>query len=183
MIANKAAYWIALLLFALALRSEYRQGKFAAIHRVVGRAESTLCRITAHAEQTLAMARMLAVQQPDLRLDNEFMARQQGEVERGMARHQAALDRDLAEHQAEVERAMALRQAELDRLQERLDQMHVVLDRSQLPKVRLLTRTRFKLSGANRHMLVVCPRTSARITVHTGDLDADIADLGVGDSN
>ncbi len=53
---NKAAYWIALGVFALTLNSEYRHGSFVPLHRVAEHAGSALCRITARAEKTLAVA-------------------------------------------------------------------------------------------------------------------------------
>ena len=48
---NKAAYWIALGVFALALNGEYRHGRFVPLHRVSEFAASALCRMAAHAEQ------------------------------------------------------------------------------------------------------------------------------------
>ena len=40
---NKAVYWIALGVVALALNSEYSQGSFARLHQVAARADSALC--------------------------------------------------------------------------------------------------------------------------------------------
>src|ERR1700674_1924266 len=56
---NKAAYWIALGVFALALNSEYQNGRFVAVHRVAEHAGSALCRMATRAEQTLAVAKVL----------------------------------------------------------------------------------------------------------------------------
>jgi hypothetical protein len=82
---------------------------------------------------------------------------------------------------------MALRQSNLDCLQQKLDRMHVALDRAQLQRMRALERTRFQLSNAgNRRIVVVCPRTGARITVHTNpdlsSLDTNFPAIDVGDS-
>ena len=53
---NKATYWIALAVFALALNSEYQKGSFPALHRV-GPRRIHVCRVAARAEQTFALAR------------------------------------------------------------------------------------------------------------------------------
>lgn len=174
---NKLAYFIALGVLAFGLTSEYQKGNFPAIHRVVGVAENSLCRLATRAEQSLAVARILTGRQhQEFRVDDEFIARQQAQVERVMA-----------DHQADIDRAMDLRQADLDRVQQKLDRMHFVLDRAQLQKVRVLEGTRFKLSNAaNRRMIVVCPQTGRKITVHAGpdfsSVDADLSDIEVGDS-
>ena len=185
---DKTMYWVALGVLALGLHSEYRNGRFPAIHHVADQAESTVCRLVTRAEQTLATAEVLTVRVPQkVRVDDDFMARQQAQVERVMAEHQADLDRLLADRQAHLDRAMALRQANFDCLQEKLDRMHVAVDRAQLQRVRAFERTRFKLSdAANRRTVLVCPRTGARITVHTAanlsDLDTNFAAIDVGDS-
>jgi hypothetical protein len=166
---SKALYWIALGVFALGLNSEYQKGNLPLAHRVADRAESVLCRIATRAEQTLAVAGVLTRRSaPEFRLDDQFLARQQAEV-----------DRVMAEHQAELERAMDLRQADLDRLQQRLDRVHVVLDRAQMAKVRVLEHTRFKLRNAtNRRMIVICPETATRVSD-----DTDVPDLSDRDAD
>jgi hypothetical protein len=165
----KALYWIALGIFALALNSEYQKGNLPLAHQVAGRAEAVLCRMATRAEQSLAVARILTGR-PEFRVDDQFVARQQAEVERVMA-----------ERQADLERAMALRQADLDRIQGRVERMHVVLDRAQLAKMRVLERTRFTMTDAtNSRTIMVCPQTGARISVDAGadqsdaDVDLDI---------
>jgi hypothetical protein len=174
---TKAIYWIALGAFALALNSEYQSGGFPAVRRVAGRAESVLCRAASHAEQSLAMAGILAGRpRPEFRVDGQLLARQQAQVERV-----------LAEHQADIEQAMALRQAELDRVQQRLDRVQAVLERTQFRRNLVLERSRFKLSNAaNRHISVICPKTGKKISVNTdadlSDPDNDLADIQVGDS-
>src|ERR1700737_26180 len=62
--ANKAAYWIALGVLALGLNSEYQHGRFAGLHRVSEYAGSTFCRMGAHGEQTLAVARVITSREP-----------------------------------------------------------------------------------------------------------------------
>jgi hypothetical protein len=163
---NKALYWIALGVFALGLNSEYQKGNLPLAHRVADRAGAVLCQIATSAEQTWAVARVLTGRSaPELQVDDQFLARQQAEV-----------DRVIAQHQADLERAMALRQADMDRLQERLDRVHVVVDRAQLARVRILERTRFKLSNATNRRIVVCPQSGTRVSV---DAEPDIADLSV----
>ena len=73
---NKAAYWIALGVFALALNGEYRHGRFVPLHRVSEFAASALCRMAAHAEQTLAVARVVRGRQ-EFPADN-LLSQQQG---------------------------------------------------------------------------------------------------------
>jgi hypothetical protein len=174
---SKALYWIALGTFALALNSEYQNGNLPLAHQVADRAGSVLCQIASSAEQSLTLARVLTVRPgTEVSIDDQFIARQQAEVERVMA-----------EHQADLDRAMALRQVDLDRVQQRLDRMHMVLDRVQIEKLRKLDRVRFRVSdAANRRMIVVCPETGARISVQPNvdlmDMDEASADIEVGDS-
>ena len=160
---TKALYWIALGAFALALNSEYQNGGLPLAHRVAGRAEAVYCQVAARAEQSLAMAR-LVISPPATEVSTgEFIARQQAEI-----------DRALALHQAELNRAMALRQAELDRVQQRLDRVHIVMDRVQMEKLQKLDNWRFQFKTANnRRTIVVCPETGAKISV---DADGDAAD-------
>jgi hypothetical protein len=163
---NKALYWIALGVFALGLNSEYQKGNLPLAHRVAGRAGAVLCQIATRAEQTLAVARVLTGRSaPELQVDDHFLARQQAEVERVMA-----------EHQADLDRAMALRQVDLDRVQEKLDRMHSAIERAQMVRVRVLERTRFKLSNATSRRIVVCPQSGTRVSV---DAEPDVADLNV----
>lgn len=174
---DKMMYWVALGVLAVGLHSEYRNGRFPALHRVANQTGSTLCRIVTRAEQTVATARIVTGQVPqESRVDDEFVARQQDQAERVIAEHQADLDRVLAEHQGALDHAMALRQANLDCLHQKLDRMRVALDRAQLQRTRTLERMRFKLTNAANHRtIVVCPRTGARITI---DAKADLSNLG-----
>lgn len=184
---TKAIYWIALAAFALALNSEYRHGKFPVLHSVAGRAEFTLCRLASRAEQTLSLARVLtAPQPPEFHVDDEFIARQQAQVERVMAGHQADIDRALAEHQVDLDRAMDLREVDLDRVQQKLDRMHMVFDRAQHHRIRLLEGTRVRVSNdPSGRVVIVCPNTGARGRVHIGgdfpDMDTELSVIEVGD--
>lgn len=173
---NKALYWIVLGAFALALNSEYRNGNLPLAHRVADRAGAVFCRIASHAEQSLAMARVLTGRpRPEFRIDDQSLAHQQALVERVMA-----------EHQGDLDRAMALRQVDLDRVQAKLDRMHVVLDRAQLEKVRVLERSRFTLTNAANRHIVICPSTGAKISVKPAadlaDINGELSDIEVGDS-
>jgi|SRR5882672_1332609 len=161
---NKALYWIALGVFALGLNSEYQKGNLAFAHGIADRAEAVFCRVATRAEQTLAVARVLTGRQ-EFTVDDQFLARQQAEV-----------DRVLAEHQADLDRAMDLRQVDLDRVQQKLDRMHVVLDRVQVEKLRKLERVRFKLADATSRRIVICPQTGTRVMV---DAEPEIADVDV----
>ena len=181
-------YWLALGVFALGLHSEYRNGRLPALHRVADQAESTLCRLVTSAKQTLATAEILTGRAPrEFRVDDDLVARQQDQMERVMAEHQADLERVLADRQAHLDRAMALRQANLECLRQKLDRMHAALERAQFQRARAFERTRFKLSNAaNRRVVVVCPRTGARITGHSdanlSDMDRNFPAIDVGDS-
>jgi hypothetical protein len=165
---NKALYWIALGVFALGLNSEYRKGNLPLAHQVANRAEAVLCQVAARAEQTWAMARVLSGRQ-EFRVDDQFLARQQAEV-----------DQVLAEHQADLAQAMALRQADMGRIHQKLDRMHIVLDRVQVQKFRKLEGMRFKLADVSSRRIVVCPQTDTRVTV---DAEPDIADMDVDINN
>jgi len=163
---NKALYWIALGVFALGLNSEYQKGNLPLAHRIADRAGAVLCQIATRAEQTWAVASVLTGRSaPELRVDDQFLARQQPEVERVMA-----------EHQADLDRAMALRQVDLDRVQAKLDRMHSAIERAQMVRVRVLERTRFNLSNATNRRIVVCPQSGTRVSV---DAEPDVADLSV----
>jgi hypothetical protein len=186
--SSKLAYFIVLGVLAFGLTTEYQKGNLPVIHRVVGVVENSVCQLVAHAEQTLAAVQILTGHPAqELRVDDEFVARRQAEVERAMAEHQSDLDRVLAEHQANLDRAVALRQSNLECLQRKLNRMQVVLDRAQVQKVRVPERAPVRLSNAtNRRTVVVCPRTGAKITVNTdadlADLDTNLSGMEVGDS-
>jgi hypothetical protein len=97
---EKMVYWAALAVFALGISHEYRDGKFLALHRAVGQAESTLCQMTTRAEQAMAMARFLTTSEPatasdalvatrDLDLAKAELVRQQVQSQAELLREQA----------------------------------------------------------------------------------------------
>jgi hypothetical protein len=163
---NKAGYWIALGVFALALSSEYRQGNFATLHQVASRAESALSRISTRAEQTLAVAKVLtngdksAANNLLASTDSDEMARAQRQLFREPARGKTELRDEIREQiraRAEVIRAQAeTERAEIEQLRLRT--------RSQIRVARMITRT----------VMVTCPKTGARIAVHALPQSPDI---------
>ncbi|HEX9111668.1 MAG TPA: hypothetical protein VF845_09335 [Terriglobales bacterium] len=160
---NKVMYWLVLGVFALGLHSEYRNGRFPAIHRVAEHAESTLCRIVTRAEQTVALARVLTSPQP-LAVD-ELLASAR---DREMA--QAELLRDQARAHAQLLRDQVHAQADLIRLQAELQQ-------SQIEQIRWRTQSQFRLTNAtNRRITLICPKTGARISVNPTPSDVEVGD-------
>jgi len=161
---NKAAYWIALGVFALALNSEYRHGNFVPLHRVSEYASSALCRMATRAEQTLAAARFLTGRQESaaddlLAADSRAeMARVQSELLRDQARDEAELLRDGVQAQADVIRAQVETQL------------------AEAEQIRLRMRSQFRLARTvNRRVTVVCPKTGVRIAVNAGMRLAEVS--------
>ena len=152
---SKAAYWIALGVFALALNSEYQNGRFVALHRVAEHAGSALCRMATRAEETLAVARVLVrserfpVDGLVAATDGADAARAQEELLRDQARDEADLLRDGVQAQADAIRAQA------------------EVQRAKVEHIRLRMRSQFRLARAvDRRVLVVCPKTGVRIAVN-----------------
>jgi hypothetical protein len=165
---NKLMYWLVLGVFALGLHSEYRNGRFPAIHRVAEHAESTLCRIVTRAEQTVALARVLTSPQPlaadDLFASSRDREMAQGELLRDPTRAHAQLLRD------HVLRDQVGAQADLIRAQAELQQ-------SQIEQIRWRTQSQFRLTNAaQRRVTLVCPKTGARISVNAGRSDIEVVD-------
>ena len=149
---TKATYWIALATFALALNSEYQHGKFPGLHRVAGRAGTTLCRITTRAERTLAMARLLTVRpglpaQELLASNAAEMAENQAEMLREQARGEAEVLREQGRDQAETLRDQVRAQADILRAKAQLQ-------RAQIEQMRFRTLSRIRFSPATNHRLV-----------------------------
>jgi hypothetical protein len=149
---NKVAYWIALGVLALGLNSEYQQGRFVALHRVAGRAESALCRISTQAEQSLALARVLASRQ-GFRVDSllapadrDEMTRDQAELLRDRARDAADQVRDRVREQIRAQADVMRGQAEMRRAD---------IDQSEVRFVRTVSR----------RVTLTCPKRSARVAV------------------
>jgi hypothetical protein len=166
--SNQALYWIALGILTLGLNGEYQKGRLPLAHSVVNRAEAVVCTVAAKAEQTWVLAKVLTGQR-EFRVDDALVASKRSE-----------LDGVMAEHQAELDRAMAQRQADLDRIQEKLDRLHMVIDRAQVEKLRKLELVRFKVSNATNRRIIVCPQTGRRISVNSNpaavmvDTDDDV---------
>jgi hypothetical protein len=166
---NKAAYWIALGVFALGLNSEYQHGSFVALHRVAEHASSAVCRMATRAEQTLAVARVLVrgegywMGNPPAALDGAEMARAQEELLRDQARDEAELLRDGVLAQADVIRVQAETQ------------------RAEVEQIRLRMRSQVRLARTvDRRVMVVCPKTGVRIAVNAGmrlaEVSSDVED-------
>ena len=166
---NKAAYWIAVGVLALGLHSEYRHGSFIALHRVAERADAVLCQITAHAEQTLAVATGLTGRQD--RPAGDLLAANEGTE---MARAEAEIGRARAEMVRERVRDEIRAQADVIREQ-------AEMERAQIEQIRWRTASQIGLARtANRRVTVVCPKTGRRITVKPqvdlGDIAPDLED-------
>jgi hypothetical protein len=161
---NKAAYWIALGVFALALNSEYRHGSFVPLHRVSEYASSALCRMATRAEQTLAVARFLAGRQ-EFAADDLLAADSRAE----MARVQSELLRDQARDEAELLRDGVQAQADVIRAQ-------VETQLAEAEQIRLRMRSQSRLARTvNRRVTVVCPKTGVRIAMNAGMRLAEVS--------
>jgi hypothetical protein len=160
---NKLTYWLVLGVFALGLHSEYRNGRLPAIRGVAEHAESTLCRIVARAEQTVALARALTSPQP-LAADDLFASVR----DRQMA--QTELLGDQVQVHAQLLRDQVRAQADLIRAQ-------AELQRSQIEQIRWRTQSQFRLTNAaNRRVTLICPKTGTKISVNAGPSDVEVGD-------
>jgi hypothetical protein len=162
---NQAAYWIALGVLALGLNNEYQHGKFVTLHKVAERADSALCRISARAEQTLAVARILTSREggladtPLASSDDVEMARAQSEMLREQARDGAALLRDgVRDHVRDEIRA-----------QTGVIRARTEVQRSLIEQIRWRARSQFRLANmGDRRVVVVCPKTGVKVAVSAG---------------
>ncbi len=162
--SDKIVYWVALSVFAVGLSHEYRDGKFSTAHRVMAKAETTLCHLVTRSAQTMAMARFIvsppeATANHDLFAVNAGFAPEQVEMLRDRARDQAELVREQVQAQAELLRA----QAELRRLQ--IDQMRHFTE----------SQVRFR-QASDRHVMLICPKTGARVAVKVNPPDVEVSD-------
>jgi hypothetical protein len=164
---NKAAYWIALGVLVLGLNSEYRQGKFVALHRVAGRADSMICQIATRAEQTLAVARALTTREESpadnllASTDGDELAREREELSRVRARDAAELVRDRVRTQ--------IRDQVRDQIRAQVDgiRAQVEMRRAEIEQVRSRTRSEYRFTSAvHRRLTVACPKTGARVVVN-----------------
>ena len=155
---NKAAYWIALAAFALGLGSEYQKGSFQPVHRIADSAEFALCRITTHAQRTLALAGVLTG--PVIPVDDLSSA----STELAEARTEL---REEGRDRADVFRDQLRAEAEMMRVQARLQ-------RAQIRQIRNLSRSQVRLKSIPDIRLFMagqdkCPK--ARITVQSSEED------------
>ena len=165
---NKAAYWIALGVLALGLNSEYQHGRFAGLHRVSEYASSTFCRMVAHAEQTLAVARVLTSREP-FRVDGllagtggDETARDQEELLRDQARDEAEGLRDRLREEVQAQADVIRAQAETQR--------------AEVEQIRLRMRSQFRIARTvDRRVTVICPKTGTRIAVNAGMRVAEVS--------
>lgn len=184
---QKATYWFALGIFALAFTSEYQRGAFPVIHRAATSTGSTFCRLAANAERTFAMARLIVVR-PTVSADDLLAseARQLAET-RQAAEDQAAMMREEAHDQARMARAEARDQADLlrDRIREQVraqqemiraevELQRAQIERSQLQRpraaMRLNTRAQVRVRDfANERVIVgssgACAQSGVRVAV------------------
>ena len=177
---QKAAYWFALALFAVALHSEYRRGAFPVFHRAANSAGATLCRLTTKAERTVLMARLM-IGRP---------GPSAGDLLSGLDARQLADARRLAEDGAEMAREAAQDRAEImrDQVRSRVrDQLRsqaemvraqTEMQRAQIRKIRVLTESRIRISNAlDRPVISVtpgrCTQSAVRVEVPSIDLHMD----------
>jgi hypothetical protein len=174
---QKAAYWFALALFAVAFHSEYQRRAFPALHRAASHSGTTLCRLTTKAERTVAMARLI-IGRP---------APSAGELLAGLDAGQLADARRTAKDQAETAREEAqdrdgmLRDQVRDRVREQIRaQAEVVraqteLQRAQIRKIRVLAQSQIRISNAvDRPLISItpghCAQSAIRVEVPSIDL-------------
>ncbi|MGB6384182.1 MAG: hypothetical protein WBD25_17100 [Terriglobales bacterium] len=182
---NKTAYWIAVGVLALGLSSEYQHGRLVTLHRIAERADLVLCRISTHAEQALADARLLTTQDGSTianlmaSADAAEMAWDKSELVREQAREKIELLRDRVQDVVrnrvrdddvgEGIREQIRAQADVIRAQ-------AEMRRAEIDQIRLQTRSQVRLAHmANRRVMVVCPKTGARIVVNAGLHSVDVS--------
>lgn len=161
--SDKMIYWVALGVFALGISHEYRDGKFPVAHRVVASAETTLCQLATRAEQTVAVAKFIAnppvAPADDVVASTTDFGPEQVELLRDQARDQAELVREQVQAQAEVLRARA------------------ELRRAQIEQMQRLTQSQFQFSRtADRRVLLICPKTGARVSVRVNPPEVELGD-------
>jgi len=168
---NKVAYWVALGVLALGLNSEYRQGRFVALHQAVERADLALCEASARAERTLAEA-IGVTGRPEFAGEARAASasrladvRIQSELLREQARDQAEMVRDEIRAQAEVMRAQAEMQS------------------GEMERIRSRALSEFQFVGRGDHdMTVLCPKTGARVVIRRAAVSDDSPEVEVSDS-
>jgi hypothetical protein len=160
--SDKMIYWVALGVFAMGISHEYRDGKFPTAHRAVATAETALCRLASRAEQTVAMAKFIvnppaAAPEDVVAVTGDF-GQEQVELLRDQARDQPELLREQVQAQAEIFRARA------------------EMRRAQIEQMRQLTNSQFHFSQtADRRVMLVCPKTGARVSVRVNPPDVEVS--------
>jgi hypothetical protein len=175
---NKAAYWIAVGALALGLNSEHRHRNFTELHRIADRAGSALCQIAARAENTLAVAKLLA--SPDAGLPDTLVATAD---EGRMAGTRAEMHREQSRSREETE---LYRDEVRDRARDEIRaQAGVIRGRAEMRRaemeIQYRTRSQFKFADAiNREVSVFCPkaRTRTRIVLNQLGLGSPVIEVG-----
>jgi len=157
--SEKILYWVALGALVVGMSHEYRDGKFPAAHRVITDTENQLCHLVTRAEQTMAMAKLIihpsAAANDEVALSAANFSQEQAEMIRDRAQEQAEMARD----QAEMVREQVQAQAEMLQAQAEMRRAH-------FEQFRLFTQSQFHFRhAADRHVVVVCPKTGKRIFV------------------
>ena len=195
---NKAAYWIALGVLVISLNSDYRQGKFVALHQVADRADALLCRISTRAEQTLAAATGLtgrAESSPDDLLASTRgaeIAGTQVDLLREQVRDEAEMIRDQVQDQvrdrilaqADTIRARAeMRRAQIEQMRSStlsrfgLARTDVRADVRAVGRIDAQTEVHTDVQADAHGVTFVCPKTGKRASVQTSTYPADSADV------
>jgi hypothetical protein len=163
---QKAAYWLALAVFGLAVLSSYQHGSFPSLHRIAGLASSETCHLASRAEQAFAMAKVLTgrdVFRAEDYLDRAELA--------DLAQAQSEFLREQTQDKAELFREQILAQADMRRaeLQMRRDQIQQIRD-SACSQIHL-TRS------VNRRVFVGTPDACShtRMRISTGDSQIAVA--------
>lgn len=163
---DKAVYWIALGVVALALNNEYSQGSFARLHQVAARADSALCTVSMRAERTLAWATAFAGRDR-LPVDNLLAStdaaesvRAQSEMLREDAREEAELLRDQIREQIQDQIQDKIR-AQSDVIRQQAE-----VGREEVEQIRTQTLAQFN-SGCktDRHVTVTRSKMVRRMSL------------------
>jgi hypothetical protein len=159
--SQKAAYWFALALFALALHSEYRHGAFPALHRLAHRAGYATCQFVSHSGHALAAARLFASKPAVASHDFQSQALLSSVDVPELAEAQAEL-REQAQERREEFRDQVRAQAAMIRAQ-------VDLERAQIDQFRQHVNVRQLRNLAHRRMVTIdngdCAGRSMRVAV------------------
>ncbi len=174
---HKAAYWLALAVFGLALHSEYRHGSFPTLHHAADRAGFTVGRLAGCAERTVAMARLLT-SRPSLGSGDLLAAADA----KDLAANQVEMLREQVQNAIELRHDQAQDKAELlhDQTRARTEMIRALVEvrRAQFEQARSQVRLQFLISdAASRRLIVVrpstCSRTSSRVAIISSHRSSD----------